>query len=595
MEFLGLKAPLLGDGAIGEYIYSLGFPREYLASECVLKAPDLLERVYAEYLQAGAQLLTTNTFDADVEKLSKHGLGDRCKEINEKAATLARGARSAKVAGSVGPPGVGLSYAFEFHDPDKLYKIYLPQIQGLVDGGVDLIVLETQVDPRHVKVLFEIVRTVSRDVPVVASFTFGPDLLTPAGFSIDEVVKELAELPLAALGANHGVSPLQFLDIYKKLSHISRFPIWLAPNSGIARFVNGGFVFPKSPRHFARCMASCAGPRTAVLGGCCGTTPEFIKALKEELASEEKHIISVEWKPKESISVSSARPSPPALGSDLSEKKGLVVEMLPPRDGDPSRFLKRAEKLAEIPRAVVSIPDSPMGRIRTSPLLMGALVKQRFGIEPMVHFALRDRGLTRVQSDLLGLSAAGLHTLFVISGDPPSLGDYPQAAAVYDISTDETLTLMSKLAAGKDLLGRNMGRGAYFFPGCAFSYSDPDAGEKLVRRWEKGARFFITQPVYSLEALEPWQKELEEYPVVVCLMPFKNKSTALYMASEVPGIDVPDNIMKKIEEIDNEDVLSFSVDTLSDVMHGLKGLASGVYLAGPWNGIMEMARTWTSL
>ncbi len=592
MEFMGLPAPLLADGGIGEYLYSLGFPREYLACEALVRAPDLLARVHAGYVSAGAQVITTNTFDANVEKMDRHGLAHRCREINALAVRLARESGAARVAGSVGPPDPGLSYSFAPRDPSRLNESYIPQIEGLLEGGVDLILLETQVDPRHAAHLFGLVRSLSPDVPVAVSFTFGIDLLTPAGFSVNDVVEALSSLDLAGLGANHGVSPLQFLDIYKRLLAISPFPIILEPNSGVARFHDGSFVYPSTPAHFARCMASCSGERTALLGGCCGTTPEFVAALRKHLSSGRAEIVSVGWSPEESARASAAPSSPPVLAESLSSGRALVVELLPPRDGDPSSFLRKAEAIRRFEPLTISVPDSPMGRVRASPSLMATMLRERLGLESLVHFALRDRSLTRVQSDLLGLSASGLHTLFVVAGDPPALGDYPQATAIYDLSTEDTLSLMKKLSAGRDLTGREIGRGAYFFPGSAVSLSDPKARDKIKRRWELGSRFFITQPVYSAEDAEPLRDMLEEYPVIISLLPMRNKANAIYLASEVPGINVPDKILARIESLDDADVLAFSLDTLSEVMESLRGLARGVYLSGPSAGVEELAKLW---
>ena len=595
MEFLGLDAPLVADGGIGEYLYSLGFPREYLASEATVRNPEMVARIHREYVSAGAQVITTNTFDANVEKLDRHGLAQRCREINALAVRLARESGAIRVAGSVGPPDPGLSYSFAPRDPSRLSEFYLPQIEGLLEGGADLILLETQVDPRHAAHLFGLVRSLSSDVPVAVSFTFGVDLLTPAGFSLDDVVSQMSGLPLACLGANHGVSPLQFLDIYRRLLALSPFPIILEPNSGLARFHDGSFVYPSNPTHFARCMASCAGPRTAILGGCCGTTPEFTRALKERLLSRGAEPLSVEWVSERSPAPSTAIFSPPLLAEAISERNALVVEILPPKDTDATAFLEKAEEIKRYAPVAVSVPDSPMGRVRASPSLMGVLLRERVGVEPVIHFALRDRSITRVQSDLLALSASGLHAVFIIAGDPPELGDYPQATAIYDLSTEDTLSLIANLSLGRDLVGRSIGRGAYFFPGTAISLSDPRAKEKIQRRWELGSRFFITQPIYSTEDLESWAGYLEEYPVIVSLMPMRNRSNALYLASEVPGIRVPEELLKRVEFLEDRDVLAFSLDVLRETMESLRGLVSGVYLSGPMSGIEELARAWRGL
>lgn len=594
MEFLGLPAPVVADGAVGEYLYSLGFPREYLASEAIVRAPEMVRKIHEEYVAAGAVLVTTNTFDANTEKLDRHGLAGRCREMNERAARTARKSGAKLVAGSVGPLDPGLSYSFAPRPLERLAEAYLPQIEGLLEGGVDLFLVETQVDASHAREIFRLARSLSSDVPVVVSFTFGPDLLTPSGLSVEEAVSGLRDLDMAAFGANHGISPLQFLDIYARVSAASPFPITLMPNAGLARMSNGIPVFPDTPEHFARCMASCAGERTAMIGGCCGTTPKFIETLVRSLSSGKPRTIRVSLTEKEGEGAKRAPPpvTPPALASHISAKDALVVEILPPRDGEASGFLARAEKLRDLSPTAISIPDSPMGRVRATPGLMGILLRERLGLEPLVHFALRDRNLTRIQSELIGLSLVGLTSVFVIAGDPPSLGDYPQSSAIYELSTDDTLGLISQLCLGKDMRGRDIGQGAFFFPGCALCLSDPGAREKLLRRWDKGARFFITQPVYSKKELDGWERELAEYPVFVSLMPVKDKAQALYLAGEVPGIRIPDKMVSRIEEMDDRDVLAYSTGILSEVMESVRGLASGVYLAGPGKGAAELARKW---
>ncbi|MEO0181632.1 MAG: homocysteine S-methyltransferase family protein [candidate division WOR-3 bacterium] len=592
MEFLGLQAPVLADGAIGEYLYSLGFPRDYLASEAIARAEGLLRRIHEEYVAAGSVMITTNTFDANAEKLDKHGLAERCREINAKAVRIARESGAKLVAGSVGPLDSGLTYSFAPRHPSRLREAYLPQLEGLLDEGVDLILIETQVDPFHAREIFNIARSLSSDIPVVLSFTFGPDLLTPAGFSLEEALNALEGLEPFAFGANHGIGPMQGLDIYARLLALSPFPITLMPNSGAAKMMGSIPVFPNNPEHFARCLASCAGERTAVLGGCCGTDPRFIMALRNALSSREKRAVRFSFAPEEVSKATPARVLHSRFSESLSGKEAIVIEVLPPRDADADGFMAKLDALKTLSPSAISLPDSPMGRVRATPSLLGVLVKERLGIEPLVHFALRDRNLTRVQSELVGLSALGITNLFVVAGDPPSLGDYPQSAAAYELSTEDALKLISQLGMGRDMKGRPLGRGAFLFTGSALSLSDQGARDKLMRRWDLGARFFITQPVYSPREIDAWEREMLEYPILVSLMPFRSKAQAIYMAREVPGISVPDDILRRIEEMEDEHVLPFSADLLSGVAERLKGLASGIYLSGPKEGIRELVNIW---
>ena len=586
----GNGPPLICDGAIGEYLFSLGFPSSYLACEAVIRAPEILASVHREYAEAGAQVLTTNTFDANAVKLDMRGLADRCVAINRSAAAIARRNSGVLVAGAVGPLSQAHSFRPAVRDPEILERAFAPQVEGLLEGGVDFVLLETQVDPEQTRLILDVVRRASSDIPVAISFTFGPELLTPSGFSIEDCVRCFEDTGITALGANHGVGPLQFLEIYRRLRGSSPFPVLLEPNSGMGRYVDGSFVFPDNPEHFTKCMLSCAGEETAFIGGCCGTTPLFISLLASRLADAPPVVMSVKWEGN----VDADRPvervpeNPPPLAADLAGKDALIVELLPPRGGDMALFRKRAERLCGLAPVTVSIPDSPMGRVRISPGLAGLYLKEQLGMHPLVHFALRDRSLTRVQSDLLGMAAAGIKGVFLISGDPPSLGDYPEATAVYDLTTDESLELVTGLAMGKDFNGRSIGSGGGLFPGSAVILGDPATREKMERRWDLGCRFFITQPVYSRETLEESASLLQEYPVVVALMPFRTGASAAYLASEVPGINVPESIMSAMADMDDESVRAFSVDLLDDLSRQLNGLASGIYLAGPFGPVMEL-------
>jgi len=594
MNLLKDGKTLLADGAIGEYLFSLGYPGNYLACEVVIRSPEILASIHREYASAGAEILTTNTFDANTVKLDMHGLADRCEEINCRAVKLAARNRHCAVMGSIGPPGSGRSFCTEPRDSDGLRETYAPQIEGLLNGGVDLILLETQIDPVQARIIYDIVRSYSNDIPIAVSFTYGHDFLTPSGYSVKDSISEFKNTDIVMLGSNHGIGPLQFLDIHRRFVTSSPFPVMLQPNAGTGKYFNGRFVFPENPDHFCRCMLSCTGKSTSLIGGCCGTTPAFISTLSRKFSEGTEVRITSSWISDETdeIQDSGATYDPPALSAQLEGRDALILELLPPRGGDLSLFSSRAEKLGRFAPVTISIPDSPMGKVRMSPCISGLYLREKLGIEPLVHFALRDRSLTRIQSDLLGLSGSGLQGIFLIAGDPPSLGDYPESTAVYDLTTEQTLKLLQYLARGRDLNGRKIGAGAGFFPGSAVALGNPDSVDKIKRRWEAGCRFFITQPVFSMETIERSAELLEEYPVLPAVMPFRNKYSAEYLASEVPGISIPDHILAKIRELDDCDVLSFSIDYLSELIDGMRKMISGVYIAGSRKGMMKLAEEW---
>jgi len=594
MKLLKDGATLLADGAIGEYLFSLGYPGNYLACEAVIRSPEILASIHREYACAGAEILTSNTFDANTQKLDMRGLEDRCEEINYRAVKLASRNTDCLIMGSIGPPGAGSSFRTEPEAPERLREIYSPQIEGLLNGGVDIVLLETQVDPIQARTVFDLVRSYSAEIPIAVSFTYGHDLLTPRGFSIDDSISEFKDTDIVMLGSNHGIGPLQFLDINRRLMSSSPFPVLLQPNSGTGKYVDGHFIFPSNPDHFCRCMLSCTGNRTSLIGGCCGTTPAFISILSEKLCEGTRMKVTTSWSPDEAEEVQSSPGiyDPPVLSAQIEAGDALVLELLPPRGGDLSLFSARADRLGRFAPITISIPDSPMGKVRMSPCISAVYLRQKLGIEPLVHFSLRDRSLTRIQSDLLALSGSGLQGIFLISGDPPSLGDYPESTSVYDLSTEQTLELLQHLACGNDLNGRIIGAGASFFPGSALPLGDPNSAEKVKRRWDAGSRFFITQPVYSMETIEKSAGLLGEYPVLPAVMPFRNKYSAEYLASEVLGISIPDHILSKVREMDDSDVLSFSIDYLSELIDGMRKMIAGIYLAGSRKGTIKLAEKW---
>ncbi len=594
MNLLNNGKILLADGAIGEYLFSLGYPCNYLACEAVIRSPEILASIHRDYASAGAQVLTANTFDANTVKLDTHGLADRCEEINYRAVKLAARNINCTVMGSIGPPETGRSFRTEHGNPDRLCETYAPQIKGLLNGGVDLILLETQVDPIQARIIFDIVRSYSSDIPIAVSFTYGHDLLTPSGFSIKDSIGQFENTDIVMLGSNHGIGPLQFLDIHRRFATSSPFPQMLQPNSGTGKYIDGRFVFPENPDHFCRCMLSCISSSTYLIGGCCGTTPDFISTLSRNLSAGTEVRITSSWSPDDTDDIhdSGSTCDPPALSAQLEAGNALILELLPPRGGDMSIFSSRAEKMGRFAPVTISIPDSPMGKVRMSPSISGLYLREKLGIEPLIHFALRDRSLTRIQSDLLALSGSGLQGIFLISGDPPSLGDYPESTAVYDLTTEQTLKLLQHLACGQDLNGRKIGAGAGFFPGTALALGDPNSVDKVTRRWDAGCRFFITQPVFSMETLERSAALLEEYPVLPALMPFRNKYSAQYLASEVPGISIPDHILARVHELEDCDVLSYSLDYLSGLIDGMRKMVSGVYIAGSRKGMMKLAEEW---
>lgn len=589
------KTPIVADGAIGEYLFSLKFPGRYLACEAVLRTPEILSSIHREYAEAGAKILTTNTFDANLMKLDMHGLADQCTEINRRAVEIAGRNTGCIIGGAIGPLNIEHSFKHAESDPEFLRKVFAPQIEGLLEGNPALIMLETQVDPKQAKSIYNLVRSLSETIPISVSFTFDNDIRTPAGFTLRDCIDIFRDSDIILFGANHGTGPLQALEIHRQLKEFSPFPIILQPNSGTGKYVDGAFVFPENPEHYVRCMLTCADSGIAAIGGCCGTTPAFTSMLAGKLETDDITRISFTGTEieKETPSVGDSPAGTSALSVNLAKKDALLLELLPPRGASLTRFLRLAQKANSLSPVTLTIPDSPMGKVRISPDVIGLVLKERLSIEPLIHFTLRDRSLTRIQSDLLGLSASGIKDIFLIAGDPPSLGDYPEATAIYDLSTDDCLKLLANLQQGLNMNNVSIGQGTDFFSGTAIMLGDPQkTEEKIRRRWKSGCRFFITQPIYSIDCADQLFELMHKFPIIPALMPFRSKKSAAYLASEVPGISVPQEVLAKIDSMEDDDVLAYSIDILGELMQELRGLAAGVYLAGPLEGCLKLGQKW---
>lgn len=568
------KGPILSDGAVGTMLYELGVPYGRSFDELNLTEPSLVSTVHKGYLEAGAEIITTNTFGANQIRLAEYGLQSKVRDINLRGVKIAREAREisgvpAFVAGSVGPSGH--PFGRDSRDSDgRLLAAFREQIEALLEGGADLIMLETFSDLYEIRAAIKAARAVC-DLPVVAQMTFGEDGLTLAGHSPEEVTAELVELDADVIGVNCSVGPQGVLDTVQRMR--SANPRFLAaqPNAGLPSRQGQHFVYISTPEYFAECTGSFLSAGVTLVGGCCGTTPKHIAAM----ASAMKGISPVVTAYQSAVQEPAERPSvqveknprQSSLSQALENGEFVVsVELDPPKGLNPTKVLNGARMLEERGVKFVNIADNPMARVRMGCIAMAKLVHDHTSLEPIIHFTPRDRNLMALQSELIGAQAMGIRNVIAITGDPPRLGDYPGATGVWDTDSIGLIEILSRMNEGTDKIGRSIGGRAGF---CIATGVDPTADDierQIDRMWKKidaGAHLVMSQPLYDSDNLFSFLDRVGPLPVPFLLgvLPLQSSKHAEYMHNEVPGITVPKAIRDSMKRA------------------GANGIAEGVRLA----------------
>ena len=578
---------VIADGAMGTNLYRKGYSSRKPFATLNIENPGIVLEVHTEFVDAGADLLVTNTFDANIFKLDPYFGFKEIRSINKKGAELAKRVAGERrwVAGSVGPSGKTFSLLDE--DEKVWFKESLfEQVEGLLAGGADVILVETQIGIEEARFILKSINECKKGVPIIVSFSFTEGLRTPAGETVEDVVKLTKEYDLLAIGANHGIGPLQFFELMPHFLKSSNIPISFMPNSGVPRYIDGRFVFPASGEHFARYAVEFIKEGVKIVGGCCGTTPGYIRLLSKMLESKNNRTVQfffIEEEKEESQETAVKKRIKNIVKEQIDNRSLVAVEVSPPRGPYVSKTIEWVDKLEEFGVDAVSILDSPMARVRMSPVAFAHLVKER-GLEAIPHFALRDRSLTRIQSDLIAASALGLNNIFAISGDPPSLGDYPQSTAVYDITSPGLIKLIKLLNSGKDLAGNIYTSPTDFFVGAALNPNPPDIEREVAKINEKidaGTDYFVTQPIFDDKTLFRFieKVDLKSIPLVLNLFIPNSKKQFAYIANEVPGIEVPRSFSKLVEE--KENWLSYIHEELVKVLTKVKSLISGLYISIP--------------
>ncbi|MCE5313461.1 MAG: bifunctional homocysteine S-methyltransferase/methylenetetrahydrofolate reductase [Armatimonadota bacterium] len=577
------------DGAMGSLLVERGISHLHPFEELNFSRPEMVTQAHSDYIKAGANAIETNTFGANRFNLARHGLEDKTYEINLAGARLARSVAGSNiiVAGSIGQPGVSLAPIGSARIEDLQSSIE-EQARALTDGGVDLILFETLTDLNQACVMLDTALD-NCSLPIMVQFAIGADFATACGDSLEDVVARISDYPISALGVNCRVGPEQTLLIVQTLREICELPISAQPNSGFPTNIDGRTLFLSGAGYFADRGAEMVQAGASIVGGCCGTSPAHIEALAAKVKGLARPApVKVRTaRRKESVSVTDTCRRSPLLRKMNGEF--VTVEVTPPKNADYKTLLDKLRPLVAAGITAIDVTDNPMARMHMSAVAFAHLVREELGVATILHLTCRDLNLLGMHSTLLGASALGIDGILALTGDPASVGDYPGATSVFDVTSDGLAKIVSSLNCGLDYSGRDIGGPTNFAIGTAFNPAADDLDreiERLAKKRESGANFLMTQPVFDLDplrkAVERIPKEWD-LPILIGVLPLRSSRHAEFLHHEVPGINIPDDIRETLAKADPEAAKIEGVKIAQEIYLAVKNEFGGVYFMPPFD------------
>jgi homocysteine S-methyltransferase len=586
--------PVLADGAMGTVLYSRGIFINRCYDELNLSDPNLILSIHEEYLQAGAEIIETNTFGANRFRLARHGLAGNVAQINAAGVKLARQAvdhlrekqaGEAWVAGSVGPLGVRLEPLGKT-GLDEARAAFAEQIDALAEAGVDLIIIETMPALNEAHEALVAAREVAPDLPVLVMVTVDDESNCLDGSSPAQAAALLTEWGADAIGVNCSTGPATALTAIEAMRAATDLPLAAMPNAGLPRSVEGRNIYLCSPEYMAEFARNAITAGVQIVGGCCGTTPNHIRAMRSAMRA-----ISAQAR----VQVTGAKPAlitetPPAPLGERSRIGSLIaqgsfvtlVEIVPPRGISCTAEIEGARQLAQLGVHAINVPDSPRASARMSAQSLCIQIQQHTGIDTILHYTCRDRNLLSIQSDLLGASSIGLHNILCLTGDPPKLGNYPDATAVFDVDSIGLVNIVHRLNHGLDI-----GASTNFTIGVAANPGMPDIEQELRRffyKVEAGAEYAITQPVFDLRLLESFLKRIEGHriPVIAGIWPLTSLRNAEFMKNDL-RVSMPDEIMSRMARSGSPDAARREgILIAQEMLAAVRPMVQGVQVSAPF-------------
>jgi homocysteine S-methyltransferase len=593
---------IVADGAMGTMLYSRGVFINRCFDELNLAQPDLVRQIHKEYVKAGAELIEANTFGANRTRLSAFGIAEKLGAINQAGVRLAReaaGASKAFIAGAIGPLGVRIeplgptSFA-------EAREIFREQAAALLEGGADLIVLETFGNLGELREAVLAVREAGGDaVPIVAQVTIDDFGHLPGGTDPESFTREMDSWPVDAIGLNCSVGPKATLETIELMMQYSSKPMSAMPNAGLPARVEGRNMYLCSPEYMAQYARRLLWAGVRIIGGCCGTTPDHIKLIHSETRSLQPAAKKLAVTLETAQAKAHALPAAPMaqkskLGAKLAEGQFVAfVEILPPRGVDAKLEIDGARRCAEAGIDCINVPDGPRASARMSAQVTCQLIQQQAGIEAVNHFCCRDRNILGIQSELLGAHAAGVRNLICITGDPPRMGLYPDATAVFDVDAIGLVNIVNNLNHGLDIGGNPMGSQTALLIGVGANPGALNPDEEIRRldwKIEAGAEYIVTQPVFDLGLLEAFLKRVSHtrIPVICGIWPLISYRNAEFMVNEL-RVPVPAHFMERMQRVDNaEKAREEGVNIAREMVVRVRGMVQGVQLSAPF-GRYQMA------
>ena len=582
------RGPLLADGAMGTELFRRGATSDQCLDALNLSLPDLVQQVHRDYIAAGSDLIETNTFGANRFRLDSHGLGDQIREINRAGAAIAREAREIMgeavfVAGAVGPSGAmfqplgAVSY-------DAVAEATKYQVDALAEKGVDLLVFETFTDLDEIVAVIGAAQSIC-DLPILAQVSFDDGRRTASGHDVKQVYAALSGLAAAVIGANCGIGPRQALDLLRQLAAVADRPISVKPNAGYPSRVGGRVVYLASPDYFAQFARSAVVGGALVIGGCCGTTPDHIRAMRSSLGNDSHSnvVVTDPALPSKPVALTLDAEPRTNLRVKLDRQEFVVsVEVDPPKGSNPAKALRGAALLRDAGVDLINIGDSPMAKVRMSGLGLGLLIQQQVGVETLLHFTTRDRNLMALQADLLGMHALGIRHVLALTGDQLRSSLNPPVTAVWDVDSIGLVGILKRLNAGVDYTGTSIGRPTQFVIACAVSPNAEDLDGELERFQQKidaGAELTLSQPVFSLEQLDRFSQRVGMLPIphLLGIVPLESYRQAEMLHHEIPGFSIPADVRERMR-LAGDRGAEEGLRIAEELIEGARASVSGVYI-----------------
>jgi homocysteine S-methyltransferase len=593
---------MVADGAMGTMLYSRGVFINRCFDELNLAQPDLVRQIHREYVKAGAEILETNTFGANRARLAAFGIAEKLAAINRAGVRLAREAAADSkvyVAGAIGPLGVRIEPLgpTSFTEAREIFR---EQAAALIEGGADLLILETFGNLGELREAVEAAHEASGGaVPIIAQVTIDDFGHLPGGTDPESFTREMDSWPVDVIGLNCSVGPKATLETIEVMMQYSSKPMSAMPNAGLPTRVEGRNIYLCSPEYMAQYARRLLWAGVRIIGGCCGTTPDHIKLIRSETRSlqpaAKKLAVTVET-PHAKVHALAAVPmgQKSKLGAKLAEGKFVsFVEILPPRGVDAKLEIEGARRCAEAGIDCINVPDGPRASARMSAQVTCQLIQREAGIEPVLHFCCRDRNILGIQSELLGAHAAGVRNLICITGDPPRMGLYPDATAVFDVDAIGLVNIVNNLNHGLDIGGNPMGSQTAMLIGVGANPGALNPDEEIRRldwKVEAGAEYIVTQPVFDLDLLEDFLKRTAhiKIPVICGIWPLTSFRNAEFMVNEL-RVPVPAHFMERMQRVDNADkAREEGVSIAREMVARVRGMVQGVQLSAPF-GRYQMA------